>query len=400
MNNEDIAFNVSKWDAYANGVFGVNVNRSSIYPLIADDAVTRIIDPIPEESKAWIWIKDGWRTKPALALLQESGSAEIKDGLTALVAATNENPLISNRISQPEGHIYWWYTDWKHTPRIVSRFHNEKLEYLHRNDDSEDWAPLPLDPEDWDIQLFGAQNDTLYIAGYHGEETKGLYEFDIATGKIGDLLFRDEYYDFSDSAGFMVYKNRLVGIHYERDVPAVVWFTPEMESIQNTLDTALPGRANIIYDWSDDFTRHLVYSYSDVTPPEYLLLDLANKSLSEMGVFDWEKLIQDRKQQKSRYSRYKLKKELGDPKVAQERFHEISPIHHTEKIKIPILIIHGKNDKNVSVRHSKQLASNSEKRGLEHETLFIGGEGHNIFDVKKRVKVYDHIVQFLDEHMR
>ena len=90
------------------------------------------------------------------------------------------------------------------------------------------------------------------------------------------------------------------------------------------------------------------------------------------------------------------------PEVAglQEIFEEISPIHHVDKIKIPIFIIHGKDDSNVSIRQSKMLKSELSAHGVPHEYHFVGDEGHNVFDLKKRVDTYERILAFLNEHLK
>lgn len=173
--NEDVAFKLSKWGAYVEGVFSVNVNRKSIYQLIANDAVVRFVDPIREESRSWIWIRDGIRVKKGLVSINARGNGQQLVGGRMEIAPTRSNSLLSDRIPEPNGEIFGWRIDQDHEPRIVSRFYEDKLEYLHRYNRDENWEPLPLDPETWSIELFGAEKNTIYIAGYNGEDTKGLY---------------------------------------------------------------------------------------------------------------------------------------------------------------------------------------------------------------------------------
>ncbi|MDQ8204926.1 S9 family peptidase [Pelagicoccus sp. SDUM812003] len=549
--NEDVAFNLSKWGAFVEGVFSVNVNRKDIYPLISNDAVVRFIDPMREEDSAWIWIVDSNTTKPGIAQLAVTGSALERNIAEQYMPDTGGNRLVSNRIPNPPGEIHGWHIDQNHVPRIVTRFDSGKIEYLHRYSESEEWAPLALDPELWSIELFGADKNTLFIAGYNGEDTKGLYTYDIETNQIGDLLFRDDYYDFSDSSRYLFFGKQIVGFRYMADTPRFVWLHPDLSKIQSLIDSTISGRVNIIYESSVDFSRHLIYSYSDKTPPTYSILDLKAKTLKQisntapwlneetlsatqvfhfktsdglklegyltlpygeegpyptialvhggpwvrdnggyddetqflasngyavmrlnyrgssgygkqisyenefafrkmqdditeamqmlvdqniadpdrlaimgasfggysalcgavfepdfyrcaitnMGVFDWEEMIKSRKWQRHEYSHHKLLQQLGDPKLNRERFEDISPIYHIDKVKVPIFVIHGKDDRNVSIKQSKLLKSELEKHGVEHEVLFVGDEGHHIFSVKKRVKTYEQILAFLDKHM-
>ena len=553
LDNDFISFNVGKWGAFAAGVHRMNVAKGSSDPLFADDAVVAMMDPMTDQpGEAWVWIRDVWEGKPSLALINKNGSAKQGALQDYRTYSTAQNPLVRERIPQPPGDVYWWYIDHAHEPRIVSRFFDEKLEYLHRNSRKEDWKPLPLDPEEWRIHLFSNDNRSLYVSGYKGADTKGLYLYDIEANTFSELLFSDPYYDFSDSARFLTIKAHLVGIHYQRDMPAMVWLAPELEQIQKMIDNTLKGRINVVYDWADDFSRLLIYSYSDTTPPEYVLFDLKTKQLKEisksspwldnaaltktevfhfqtsdglriegylnrpttgqapyptvalihggpwvrdeggfdpevqflnsrgyavmkvnyrgstgygkkisedpeydflamqrditeavqhmvkkgvadperlaimgasfggysalcgaafepdlyrcaitnMGVFDWEEMTKDRKRQRSRYSHQKLVAAFGDPKSIDSKFAEISPINHVEKIKIPIFVIHGKNDRNVSIRQSKDLVAELKKANVVHQTHFVGGEGHNYFSMKNSIETYTRIAEFLDAHMQ
>lgn len=554
--NEDIAYQLIKWNKYTDGFYSINVNRKSTCRLISNDTLAHFVDAATDEDYAWVWLRDGERDgneEGSLAKLKVKGNAQDRiPGGGTFTIPTARNPLIYNRIPHPPGQIYWWYTDQDHEPRIVSRFHNDERQYIHRYNEEEKWTKLDLDAENWDIEIFGKDKNIVYVSGFHDQQTKGLYPYNISTGEIGELLFRDDYYDFSDSVSYLTHDDGVVGFRYWRDMPVFVWLDPGMEKIQKMIDGAIPGKVNIVYHSSDDFTRHLIFSYSDNDPGSYALLDLKEKRLEEitktapwldleklprtqafhfktsdglklegyltrpndiegpypticlvhggpwsrdyggyndetqylvsqgyavlrvnfrgstgygktisseydydfrkmhdditdavkmavkhgiadpdrvaimgasfggyaaicgaafepdlyrcaitnMGVFDWETMIKARKQQDHRYSYHKLMEELGDPKENQAKFEEISPIYHVEKIKSPVFVIHGKDDSNVSIKQSKKLQSELKKHGVEHETYFVPWEGHNIFDLKKRVKTYQMITDFLDKHMK
>ncbi|MBC2605160.1 alpha/beta hydrolase family protein [Pelagicoccus albus] len=550
--NEDVTFKLVKWDQYADGVYSFSVKKNETRSLLSNDVAVDLIDPIYDESSSWIWIQDGYEVKTGLAKLRTNSDSKVRqDDGKWIVPKTNANRLVSSRIIEPPGEIFGWNIDQRHEPRIVTRFYNGKLEFLHRYSKDEDWIPLNLDPELWSIELFGAEKSVIYISGYNGEETKGLYSYDIEKAELGPLLYRDDYYDFSDTARYLFFKDQVVGMWYHADKPKSIWFAPELQPIQNMVDGTIKNRINIIYQASDDFTRFLVYSYSDKLPPEYSVLDIKNKTLklitksapwleedklastdifhfqtpdelrlegyltrppntqapyptivlvhggpwtrdhpgyhdetqffankgyavlrlnyrgstgygrkisdeaayeframqdditqavkllvdqgiadksrlaimgasfggysalcgavfepelyrcaiTNMGVFDWEEMIKARKWQDHQYSHFKLKEQLGDPESDTNRFEEISPIYHIENIKIPIFVVHGKNDSNVSIKQSKRLKSELEKYGIEHETLFVGGEGHNVFSLKKRLDLYQRILAFLEKNM-
>lgn len=186
----------------------------------------------------------------------------------------------------------------------------------------------------------------------------------------------------------------------------------------------------ITHDHSGDFrgmiddlsevTRHLVKH--GVADPERLAImgasfggyaavgsaafdpDLYQCAISIAGTFDikkqmenWRSRFWKKRQGTAGYDAWV--EHLGDPEISQQYIESISPIHHVDKIKIPILLIHGKSDRVVSYKQSKSLAKALKKNGNKPETLFIGWHGHSSSDLKGRVKTYSKIEKFLAEHL-
>ncbi|MBD5779059.1 S9 family peptidase [Pelagicoccus sp. NFK12] len=546
LDNDSLWFKVATVGRYINGLYRYDIDKGTASPLFGNDAVVSILDPNEETSDpAWAWVQASGSMKPTLVKLN-------KNGYTTASTRVADNPLILERIPEPTGDIYRWYIDHAHQARGLLRYHEDKLQFSFLGNSNNSWSSLDLDPEDWSIELFHHENNKIYISGYNGEETKGLYLYDLETKQISEPIFRDPYYDFSETARYLTFNDQLLGITYTKATPTTVWLAEEMLGIQNMLDSAIPNRANIIYDWDTKLQRLLVYSFSDTVPPEYLLLDLKEKAIRDisksapwlspdrlsrteifhfktsdglrlegylnrptsgkapyptvalihggpwardfatfdeeaqflatqgyavlkinyrgstgygksishdpeydfaamnrdiaeavrtainggiadpdrvaimgasfggyaaisgaafepdlyrcaitnMGVFDWEEMTKSRKRQRSRYSHKRLIEAFGDPNESTAAFEAISPIHHVDKIKIPIFVIHGKEDRNVSIRQSKKLKSELKKEGVVFETHFVGDEGHNIFEHKKRMKTYEQILAFLDKYMR
>ncbi len=127
--------------------------------------------------------------------------------------------------------------------------------------------------------------------------------------------------------------------------------------------------------------------------------DLYRCAVTIVGVFDWKRMVKDRKRQEHYYSHRKLVDELGDPKAGKEQFEQISPIHHVDKIRIPIFIAHGNSDRNVSVRQSKKRQCELRRRNIPHETFYRAWESHGFFYQKNRIELYRRIEAFLDQHL-
>ncbi len=549
VNETDVIFNVDKWPGYIEGLFRINRKKGKIVTVMGNDVAALIVDPMTDDPLySWIWCSRG--RSDTLAKVSKKGSAQ-RSGVGVSAVEVDSSSLVHSNIIPPFGQIWDWIVDWAGEPRIVLRYHKKKLQYMHRNSQDGDWEAMPIDPEDWDIISFFKDNRLLFVTGYNGEQTRGLYLYDMGNDSIEELVFRDDEYDYSHTAGYSFYEDILIGISYNRDMPTSVWFLPQMKSLQTLVNKAIPNRINIISDWSEDFKRFLISSYSDTAPVRYLLFDLEKKSLSLIeasapwiddsklartsvlhfktsdglklegylvtpngseppypmvclvhggpwdrdtggydaeaqflasrgyavlkvnyrgssgyrkaisedpefdfrkmhediteavhlavkqgiadrnhlaimgasfggyaalcgaafeadlykcavtvaGVFDWKMMVKARKHQQNYYSHRRLVKALGDPKFGSEQFEEISPIHHVDKIRIPIFIAHGKADGNVDVRQSKMLQNQLKMRNIPHETFYRQWEGHGFFEQKNRIELARRIEVFLAEHL-
>ena len=276
VSDEDIVFNVSKWNTYVAGIYRINrTKKRRVETMLDDDLVAGIIDPMPKDKRySWLWIKETDYNKGRLAKLNKTGNAEVKKLGNIMIESEQ---VLKESESLPKGELFGFWTDNNGEARLACRFFKGKLEYLHRNHRKEEWQALELDAEEWKIVSFDHDNETLFVCGYGDENTIGLYTYDKEKNEIGDLLFRDDYYDYVGTAKHKYFKDQLVGVTYHKSAPTSVWFAPEIEGVQKVVDNLLPGKSNVIYDWTEDFTKLLIYSYSDVAPPDYYALDLAKK---------------------------------------------------------------------------------------------------------------------------
>jgi dipeptidyl aminopeptidase/acylaminoacyl peptidase len=83
--------------------------------------------------------------------------------------------------------------------------------------------------------------------------------------------------------------------------------------------------------------------------------------------------------------------EYGDPNGAEADFlRDISPIHRADRIKAPLLVIHGRNDPRVPVGESEQIA-----RITGAELMIFEDEGHGIAALPNQVTSNRRILEFL-----
>lgn len=76
---------------------------------------------------------------------------------------------------------------------------------------------------------------------------------------------------------------------------------------------------------------------------------------------------------------------------------DISPVNHADKVKVPILLIHGEDDRQVDIKHSLQMRDNLLKAGKKVEFLSLPAEDHYLSNEKNRVDTFKAMDAFLDK---
>jgi dipeptidyl aminopeptidase/acylaminoacyl peptidase len=74
-------------------------------------------------------------------------------------------------------------------------------------------------------------------------------------------------------------------------------------------------------------------------------------------------------------------------------------LYNAEKIKVPVLLLHGEKDERAPVEHAQRLAASLAERDHPHELRLFDGEGHGYFDPKNRLIALEHLTTFLDQHL-
>ena len=80
-----------------------------------------------------------------------------------------------------------------------------------------------------------------------------------------------------------------------------------------------------------------------------------------------------------------------------ERFRELSPIHRAERIRGPLLVLHGTDDAVVPITQSQELVGRIREAGGSVEYVAYDGEGHGFGDPANVRDDYDRTQSFLDE---
>ncbi len=116
------------------------------------------------------------------------------------------------------------------------------------------------------------------------------------------------------------------------------------------------------------------------------------------GVTDWVTLIEHGAEMFPLSLAYNADR-IGDPTKDKDALRAISPVYHVDRIRAPLLIIHGKDDPTVPYDQATELMAALDRAHKPYETLAKFNEPHGIYHFKNRVQMYDQVEQFLAKYM-
>ena len=90
---------------------------------------------------------------------------------------------------------------------------------------------------------------------------------------------------------------------------------------------------------------------------------------------------------------------VGDPEKDRDFLIERSPKTHIEDIACPLLVIQGQNDPRVVERESRDVVEQLRALGRDVDYLVFDDEGHDVLKLANRVRCYDAIVGFFEQHL-
>ncbi len=91
--------------------------------------------------------------------------------------------------------------------------------------------------------------------------------------------------------------------------------------------------------------------------------------------------------------------EYGDPDKHYDIMMKLSPITYVDRIKAPLMVVHGARDPRVPVSEAEQLVEALKARRVEVKYLRLEDEGHGISKIENRVRVYTEAVKFIASHL-
>jgi len=93
-------------------------------------------------------------------------------------------------------------------------------------------------------------------------------------------------------------------------------------------------------------------------------------------------------------------KEYGDPATQAELLARLSPLGKLDRIKAPLIVLHGAHDTNVPVVEAEQIVDNLKARGVPVEYVLFPDEGHGWRKTANRIRSTVEIVRFFNGHLK
>jgi dipeptidyl aminopeptidase/acylaminoacyl peptidase len=99
------------------------------------------------------------------------------------------------------------------------------------------------------------------------------------------------------------------------------------------------------------------------------------------------------------WSKARFRMRVGDPKKEEDVLKSRSPLFHVDRIKAPLLIVHGINDVRVKASESDQMVAAMREANKPVEYVIYEDEGHRQWRPENKFHFYGKVEEFLAKHL-
>lgn len=121
--------------------------------------------------------------------------------------------------------------------------------------------------------------------------------------------------------------------------------------------------------------------------------DLYQCAISFAGVTDVAYLVSKSR----RFTSYEIVKEQIGSK--RSLLKEVSPVNHVDKIQVPVLLVHGDQDRSVRIEHGRKMERRLRKAGKDVTYLEIEDADHYLSKQEHRIAAFKAMDEFLAKHL-
>jgi dienelactone hydrolase len=98
---------------------------------------------------------------------------------------------------------------------------------------------------------------------------------------------------------------------------------------------------------------------------------------------------------RSEAGREALEAAIGDPRTQMDEMLRYSPLYQVDKLTVPLLLVHGTEDRRVDYEHTRRLVRLLDSVGRPPVLITLQGAGHGIDEDADRKRVYEAVAGFL-----
>ena len=101
----------------------------------------------------------------------------------------------------------------------------------------------------------------------------------------------------------------------------------------------------------------------------------------------------------SSFMKFSAREMIGDPEKDAEQLRATSPLAQAGRIRSPVLMAYGANDRRVPLVHGQTMKDALASRGVPVEWVVYADEGHGFLVEENRFDFYRRVAAFLDKHI-
>lgn len=167
---------------------------------------------------------------------------------------------------------------------VTANATHSDLVVWYREQNAPGWRKLSEHPSfapRFTVLGFDADDTTLLVSAPTSDGRLGVYKYDFANNRPGELLASDKSVDVGGDLVFAPDSRKLLGVRMQTEPPRTVWFDKGLASLQAGIDKAYPGLVNVIHPRNAQAPM-LIHSYSSTQPGQYALYYPEKKKLQNL----------------------------------------------------------------------------------------------------------------------
>ena len=200
-----------------------------------------------------------------------------------------------SRLHRPRNQVRRWYATQagnvrlaigyeRDTSPVVFGVSKHRVKAFDGTQYNGEFAPTPVG--------FSADERSVFMSMNNGEDRRGIYRVDLASGQVTDEIFRDPKFDVFGGVILDSQTGEPVGVSYLGHHPRIAWFDDTLNELFKRIHAQLPGSQIKLISSDRNYEKFVLKAYGGVAP-EYFLYERDSGRVTSLGRAYPELLDQD-----------------------------------------------------------------------------------------------------------